>query len=381
MKNQIIKLITVFTLAFSVVSCTKDDNNETIAKLPTILEIAQADQANFSILIAALNKTGLNATVSGPGSYTVFAPTNAAMIAGGVTEASIAALNTSSTASTTEIAAVSSVRRLLQNHILGVATKADDLLVAGYVKTFASGIGSTNLSMFIEKVGNDVLVNGGTAIIGGKVTSPNIDASNGIVHVVDGLLKLPKLVDHIKINPNLNTLESIITTTAFGDQSVVFGLVNTASTNAVYASNNTNPAMTIFAPLDSAFTAATASGGYLTGANFDPATNLAANVTKVLQYHVSQSLPFTAPAVAAVGNMNATSATAWIAATATSNATIRTLALNSVPANQTFSIEKGTLKITDVPVATAPASIIKTVNIQATNGVIHTIDRVLRPTL
>jgi uncharacterized surface protein with fasciclin (FAS1) repeats len=381
MKNQIIKLITVFTLAFSVVSCSKDDNNETITKLPTILEIAQADQTNFSILIAALNKTGLNTTASGPGSYTVFAPTNAAFISAGFTEASIAALNPSSTLPA-DVSAVSSVRRLLQNHILGVATKADDLLVAGYVKTFASGIGSTFLSMYIQKVGNDVLINGGTAIVGGKVTTANIDASNGIVHVVDGVLKLPKLVDHIKINPDLSTLLSVVTTNAFGDQSAVLGLLNTASTNASYASNNTNPAITLFAPLNSAFTAATASGGYLTGANFDPATNLAANVTKVLQYHASQSLPFIAPSVAAVGNLQSSSATAWVAATATSNSTIRTLALNAASSNQTFSIEKGTLKITEVPTQTGvSASIIKTVNIQATNGVIHTIDRVLRPVL
>jgi uncharacterized surface protein with fasciclin (FAS1) repeats len=384
MKNQIIKLTSIFTLVITLFSCT-DDDNKTIVKLPTILEIAQADQANFSILIAALNKTGLNTTVSGPGSYTVFAPTNAAMIAGGVTEASIAALNPTSTLPA-DVSAVSSVRRLLQNHILGVATNSEDLLVAGYVKTFASGIGSTTLSMYIEKAGNDVQINGGTAIVGAKVTSANIAASNGIVHVVDGILKLPKLVDHIKINPSLNTLESIVTTTAFGDQSAVLGLINMASTNAVYATNNTNPAMTIFAPTDSAFATATASGGYLTGANFDPATNLAANVTKVLQYHVSQSLPFTAPSVATVGNLTPSSATSWTSATATGPTTIRTIALNAVPANQTFTIERNTLKIKEFPVIVAPAIIppasnIKTVNIQATNGVIHTIDRVLQPVL
>jgi uncharacterized surface protein with fasciclin (FAS1) repeats len=41
----------------------------------SIVDIAKADPANFSILVDALKKTGLDATLGNAGSYTVFAPT------------------------------------------------------------------------------------------------------------------------------------------------------------------------------------------------------------------------------------------------------------------------------------------------------------------
>jgi uncharacterized surface protein with fasciclin (FAS1) repeats len=51
--------------------------------LKSIVDIAKADPANFSILVDALKKTGLDATLGNAGSYTVFAPTNAAFTTAG----------------------------------------------------------------------------------------------------------------------------------------------------------------------------------------------------------------------------------------------------------------------------------------------------------
>ncbi|MCZ8198288.1 MAG: fasciclin domain-containing protein [Flavobacterium sp.] len=383
--NKLQKAILLLSMIFLVVSC--DEKSEEVVKLPTIYDIVSTD-ANFSILKKAIEKTSpasdnnsiLN-RVKGAGSYTVFAPTNAAFIAAGVTEASVDALNPASTVPA-DVSAISTLRRRLQNHILGVGTLSSDLPSDGYVKTFAAGVGSTTLSMYVNK-SSGVVLNGGTANGGATVTTANIEASNGIVHVIDNVMTLPTLVNHIKANPSLSTLLAVVTSGvggSFGDQSAVLNLLTTANSNAVYASNNTNPAITLFAPLNSAFTSATASGGFLTGANFDPATNLGTNVTKVLQYHVSQSLPFTPPAVATVGNLSAASNTAWSTST-TSDSTIRTIAPTSTTGTQTFLITRQTLKITELPAISAPASILKTVNIQATNGIIHTIDRVLQPVL
>jgi uncharacterized surface protein with fasciclin (FAS1) repeats len=58
-------------------SCTNDSPKE-VTPLKSIVDIAKADPANFSILVDALKKTGLDA-LGNAGSYTVLAPTNAAL--------------------------------------------------------------------------------------------------------------------------------------------------------------------------------------------------------------------------------------------------------------------------------------------------------------
>lgn len=353
-KNQIIKLMFAVALTFTAFSCSDDDKVE-ITKLPTVLEIAQADNANFSVLIKALQVTGLTATVSGPGSYTVFAPTNTAFAAEGINEASLQLLADNPTLPA-NVTAIAGIRNILRNHILGVGTKSNDLLASRYVKTFATGPGTTTLSMFVNQVGADVLINGGVTNGGTKVTKADIDASNGIVHVVENVIKLPKILNHAIANPDLSTLVTVVTSTSgtFGNQA------------AIATALGGNGPLTVFAPLNSAFTTATTGSGFLTGANLT-----GPNVTKVLQYHVSST-----------GNLTSSSATSWTPSTTITNATITTLAQNSVPAAQTFLITQGTVKITELPAQTGvPASNIKFVNIQATNGVIHTIDRVLQPVL
>ena len=352
-KNQIIKLMFAILLTFTTFSCS-DDDKVVIKKLPTVLEIAQADSANFSVLIKALQVTGLTAIVSGPGSYTVFAPTNTAFAAEGISEASLQLLADNPTLPA-NVTAIAGIRNILRNHILGVGTKSNDLLASRYVRTFATGPGTTTLSMFVNQVGADVLINGGATNGGTKVTKADIDASNGIVHVVENVIKLPKILNHVIANPDLSILVAVVTSTSgtFGNQA------------AVATALSGNGPLTVFAPLNSAFTTATTGSGFLTGANLT-----GPNVTKVLQYHVS------------TGNLTSSSATSWTPNTTVTNATITTLAQNSVPAAQTFLITQGTVKITELPVQTGvPASNIKFVNIQATNGVVHTIDRVLQPVL
>jgi uncharacterized surface protein with fasciclin (FAS1) repeats len=389
-KNQILKTILVAFVAIMTFSCTStDDNKEVVVPKKSILDIVKADP-DFSILVAALKKTGLEAPGTSPlgsaGSYTVFAPTNAAFIKAKFTLDAINALN-----AVTDKATIDNLRKMLQNHILGVGTLANDLLAAGYVKTFATGPNTgTNLSMFINKPNEEVLINGGIANGGAKVTSADIVASNGIIHVIDGVLVLPTLVSQVKANPIFSTLATVVTsgpaipaTTTppspaipagpYGDQSAIMDVLTKATSNSVYDGlKNPNASLTVFAPTNDAFTAALK--GFLTGTNATPAS-----ISKILQYHFSRSIasanPATTPAIP--GNLLASSATSW----ASSNATINTLAPNVTGPNQTFLIAQGTVKITELPAQTGvPASNIKLVNIQATNGVIHAIDRVLQPT-
>ena len=353
MKNQIIKLMFALTVAFTIFSCSNDGNNEPIAKLPTIAETVTAD-AQFSVLLKGLTATNLATTFATAGSYTVFAPTNTAFAAynstlfpTGINDATFA--TTITTAQRTELS------RILQYHILSIGTLSGDLLAAEYSKTFAGGVTTAangSLSLFVGKVGSDVLVNGGVTNGGAKVTAADLNASNGVIHTIDSVLKLPTLVTTVIANPKLSTLLSIVTSTTgtFGDQSAVLTALSIPATTT--AAN----ARTVYAPTNNAFTTATTGSGFITGAAVT-----AANVTKILQYHVE--------------NGNRLTNTAG-----TSFSTSADITVTSLLTPQTFLIQKSLLKLKETS-TTAVASSIVNINIQATNGVIHIIDRVLQPTL
>jgi uncharacterized surface protein with fasciclin (FAS1) repeats len=93
------------------------------------------------------------------------------------------------------------------------------------------------------------LVNGGVANGGAKVTTANIVASNGLIHVVDGVILLT-IVNHIK--PKFIFIGS----SYICPQASVLATL-TGATAAV--------SITVYAPDNGAFTAATATGGYLVG--------------------------------------------------------------------------------------------------------------------
>ena len=79
--KNLTKFTALFTFAFLAFSCSDDDDNSPVATLPeTITELAVATP-ELSILVDALTIADLAATLDQPGSYTVFAPTNAAFTA------------------------------------------------------------------------------------------------------------------------------------------------------------------------------------------------------------------------------------------------------------------------------------------------------------
>jgi uncharacterized surface protein with fasciclin (FAS1) repeats len=342
-KKQILSFVTILTVALMTFSCTNDEPKE-VTPLKSIVDIAKADPANFSILVDALKKTGLEATLSNSGSYTVFIPTNAAFTAAGITSASINAL-----VAPADNVAIANLRLLLQNHVITLGTRSNDLLTAGYSKTFAfykasaSSTSGANLNLFVNKVGTDVLVNGGVANGGAKVTTADIEASNGIVHVVDAIIYLPTIVNQIKANPSLSSLLTVVTSTP---QASVLATLNAATGSA---------ALTVYAPDNGSFTAATATGGYLVGKSD-------AQVTNILRYHLEN------------GNRTSSSATSFTSSTATTDVSVATLYTPN-----RFTILLGTVKIKDI-VGTTNGTI-KTINIQGTNGVVQVIDKVLQPFL
>ena len=332
----------MLSVALMTFSCT-DDATKDVVKLPSIVEIAQADPANFSILVDALKKTGLDVTLSNPGSYTLFAPTNAAFTAAGITSASINAL-----AAPADNVAIAKLKLELQNHVIGVGTRTKDLVAAGYSKTFgfykasATATSGNNLNLYVSQVGNEILLNGGVSNGGAKITTADMEASNGIFQVIDAVMVLPTIVNQIVSNPDLTALLGVVKS---APQASVLATL-TGATSAL--------PITVYAPNNAAFTAALATNGYLVG-------KTDAQITNILNYHLEK------------GNRTASSATSYTSATATTDVTVTTLFTHN-----TFVITRGTVKIVD---KSSPAvnGNIKVINIQGTNGVIQLIDKVLQP--
>jgi uncharacterized surface protein with fasciclin (FAS1) repeats len=223
-----------------------------------------------------------------------------------------------------------SLRTVLLNHVVMGAKKAADLKTE-YLSTLAkvkiSATGQNYLSLFVNTT-NGVVLNGEA-----KVIKADILFSRGVIHIVDKVIPLPSIVTHAKANANFSTLLAVVTSP---EQAAI----------ATALTTNKTP-LTVFAPINAAFDVALGEGGFANGAT-------AAQVTKVLQYHV-------------VGNANV------LAASLKEGQVVTTLL------GQQFTIGlTGGAKIKDQ--AGNSINIIAT-DVQCTNGVIHAVDKVLQPAL
>ena len=142
----------------------------------TIVEVAQGNP-DFSTLVEAVTAADLGDTLSS-GDYTVFAPTNAAFDA--LPDGTLETLTTEDT---------DRLGNILTYHVVEGETMAQALTAAiegageeGYTLTTVNG---AELTAMMEG-GNVVLRDaaGNTA----TVTQTDIDASNGVIHVIDTVL-------------------------------------------------------------------------------------------------------------------------------------------------------------------------------------------------
>lgn len=365
--NKISKAFAVVTVALLSFSCENDSEN-IIEKYPTIAETLEKNATNdYSVLVKALKATQLYALTTNPGSYTLFAPNNASFATYATTTIPAGTLVEATDFTLLTAAQLGELKRVLMNHFVVTGTLASDLPADGYIKTYSPYLVSTSigLSAYVNKT-SGIVINGGTTNGGTKVTTGDINASNGVIHYVESVMKLPTLVSTVIANPNLSTLLTVVTDPA--QAAVLTQLTTPTSNNQLFAPNN------------SAFTTALAAGGYLDGKS-------ATDITKVLRYHIATSGSFTQTAIigTSTGNVNngASSATSFLPTSATTDATVTTRVNlgTSTTVFQTFRIEKNSVKLFENPALTIPASNIKTVNIHTSNGIIHIIDRVLQPVL
>ncbi len=319
--KKLLKLKVFAIILFAIVFVSCDNNDDVPMPADNTITGLAVKNPNLKILVQALTRAELATTLQGTGPFTVFAPTDAAFTA---------------FLKTTQYATINDVPKdvltqILLNHVVSGSVKST-ALTTGYIKTLAKGSASvTNtLSMYVD-ITSSVKLNGVA-----NVTIADVIASNGVIHVVDAVIGLPTIVTHALANKNFSSLVSALTGAGQPDFVTIL--------------SGTGP-FTVFAPTNTAFTALNAElapGGI--------ASVSAANLTKVLQYHV-------------VSPANV------LAATLTEGQMVTPIL---TPA-QKFTIQlTGGAKIKD---ANNRLSNIIITDVQCANGVIHAVDRVLLPVL
>lgn len=142
----------------------KDDDSQ-----QDVVKVAVGSK-DHTTLVAALKQADLVTSLSNAGPFTVFAPTNAAFDK--VDKATLAALMTDEKKE--------DLQNILQYHVTVSALKAD-FLQDGQVLGMVNGDNVT-----VTKKDGKIMLNNSATIIA------SVPASNGIIHIIDGVLLPPK---------------------------------------------------------------------------------------------------------------------------------------------------------------------------------------------
>jgi uncharacterized surface protein with fasciclin (FAS1) repeats len=143
----------------------------TVAKKSNIVEVAVAN-GSFNTLVAAVKAAGLVDTLSGKGPFTVFAPTDAAFAKApaGIVETLLKPENKAA------------LVKVLTYHVVAGKVEAKDIKDGSVlVKTVDGG------SIKVTKSAKGVVIDNS------KVVTPDVKASNGVIHVIDTVLLPPDL--------------------------------------------------------------------------------------------------------------------------------------------------------------------------------------------
>ena len=137
----------------------------------TIVDVAVAN-GDFTTLVAAVQAAGLVETLSGPGPFTVFAPTD---------EAFAAALDSLGITAEELLADTETLSAILTYHVVAGAVPAADVVTLD-----GQSVATVNgADVMITVDGDAVKVNDA------NVVAVDVMASNGIIHVIDSVLLPP----------------------------------------------------------------------------------------------------------------------------------------------------------------------------------------------
>ena len=296
-------------------SCKKGD---TATPTNTITDIVVSG-SNFTTLESAVLKANLQATLSGTGPFTVFAPDDAAFTASGITTAVLNSLTTTQ------------VQNILLYHTIGAKILAADVPAGPNAKV----ITASGDSVFVTKNSAGVYVNGL------KVNTADVSADNGVIHTIGKVL--------------IPAAGNIVETAVAGGLDSLVKAVTRATTapggDPALAATLGNARLTVFAPTNAAFTQLLGALGLAKIDDIPVSTLLA-----VLRYHVVGGRAFSSDL---------------------SNSSLAMLAGGNTVINLANGTSGGPT-ITGNGNSGNKSNIIAT-NIVCRNGVVHLIDRVLIP--
>lgn len=159
----------ILTLAIAALLISPLAHRAVAADAPQTVVAIAASNPDFSTLVTAVKAAGLAETLSGPGPFTVFAPTNEAFakLPAGTVENLLKPENKAKLAA------------ILTYHVVAGKVMAAD------VKTMKAKTVQTGELDIVVK-------NGAVTVNGAKVVKTDIVGSNGVIHVIDTVL-MPKM--------------------------------------------------------------------------------------------------------------------------------------------------------------------------------------------
>lgn len=223
MKLSRIYYLLILALVTSLSACDKDDDNiyPQLGDDPRNLSEIISSTQDLSEIWQAITEANMDSILRTTSTYTVLAPNNAAL------EGS-------------DLSGLSEEERsiFLLNHVLSTVT-ADfsSSLTTGYRSTMAEGPDETNLSLFINVEG-DPTFNGMATLVS---NASNIGSTNGVLHVIDGVLTPPTILDHANANPDFSLFAEAIE------------IAELSEALSVTDPENEDFPYTVFAPTNAAF--------------------------------------------------------------------------------------------------------------------------------
>lgn len=304
--------VTIISLVF-LQACNDDDSKTVIPEATITIVDAAVSNGNFTTLVAALQATGLDTTLSDTSStFTVFAPTDDAFALLG--DDTINAL----------LADTDTLSNILTYHV--ISGEVDATTAISLAGTTVATVNGKAIGLSLS--GDNLLVNTVT------VTATDIQTDNGIIHVIDAVLLPPA-------DMNEQTGNIVEVAVADGNFTTLVAALQAAELDAVLADESST--FTVFAPTDAAF----ALIGEETLNTLLENTDVLASI--LLQHVIPEIAVDSVTAYSLNGAMVATASTAEVA-----------LTINTATDMLTFGGANIIIK-----------------DIYTTNGIIHVIDAVI----